>query len=66
MRNGESSDGCMYYLQHIDQSIKLGFGSCLRYPPQVVTVDGDNGMEPLSLFPDVANDDVCGEFKGAQ
>jgi hypothetical protein len=39
------------------------FGSCTRFPPAVAS---DSEGEPISIFPMVNQDELCGEWKAGQ
>lgn len=52
-KSAEKCEECRYFVAKS--------GECLRYPPQMVYDDTQNKF--LSLFPNVAPEEWCGEFE---
>jgi hypothetical protein len=59
---GPSCQHCRHYVAYVFDGMDQGWGECKRYPPTVLLCDGDDGLEPLTMFPQVEPIDVCGEL----
>lgn len=54
---------CLHYKAEDGIEMLHEWGTCLRYPPGVVT---DDEGASFSMFPIVNEDERCGEWKAAQ
>lgn len=59
---GPSCLHCRHYAPYIFDGMDQGWGECRRFPPTVHMVDGEEGQEPLTMFPQVEPIDLCGEL----
>lgn len=49
--------------QHFRKLKKTGGGFCHRMPPQIVSDRGGEGIGIISMWPQVDDNDSCGEFQ---
>lgn len=58
--NDRECQNCKHFKERTEPSDQERWGTCHRYPPQLV--QGGEDESPNSLFPLVEPTDYCGEF----
>lgn len=54
---------CLYWRRFDSSPSMPNMGFCERYPPRVLAMSNGANDDPITYWPETAEDDRCGEFK---